>query len=351
MTKLPTDMASISHFHPFHRFFLLLVLACSLAASAKAQTNSFPLYSSGAYSGGTGDNTNVSTPQLKLQSTSGYIRVTHLSASASISAVYNYETGKDAYWGEVADVGNYWFRGRNLLVQGGKVGINVATPQYQLDAAGQVGCNAFILTNKYPGSSTSDLSLTGYFNTSAYDMIAIHNGWDPNGLFIAGYNASNATAAVWTGLATKKVYIGTPAFNNMNYMCVNLMTGGVGIGTINTNDPNNRLFVETGIRTRKITIDQATWPDYVFSPDYRLLPLDSLRSYIVSNKHLPEMPSADSVTKNGVELGDGESRLLKKVEELTLYIIEQQKEIEEIKAENTEMATQIEILRKSKNCK
>ena len=53
------------------------------------------------------------------------------------------------------------------------------------------------------------------------------------------------------------------------------------------------------------------------------------------------MPSADSVAKNGVELGDGESRLLKKVEELTLYIIQQQKEMEEIKTENKKMAAQI----------
>ena len=60
------------------------------------------------------------------------------------------------------------------------------------------------------------------------------------------------------------------------------------------------------------------------------------------------MPSADSVAKNGVELGDGESRLLKKVEEMTLYILQQQKEMEEIKTENTKMAAQITELCKGK---
>lgn len=56
--------------------------------------NSFPLYTSGAYSGGSGDHTSVSTPQLKIQSTSGYIRIPHVSAAGGVSVVYNYETGK-----------------------------------------------------------------------------------------------------------------------------------------------------------------------------------------------------------------------------------------------------------------
>jgi len=228
------------------------------------------------------------------------------------------------------------------------VGIGTINPQYPLDVLGQVSSTGYILSNRAPSASTSDLSLTGFFNTNAYDMIAIHRGWDPAGLFIAGYNASNASASGWTALATQHVYIGTPGFSNLNYVYVNLMNGGVGIGTTSTNDPNNRLFAETGIRTRKVTVDQATWPDYVFSPDYRLLPLDSLCRYIVSNKDLPDMPSADSVAKNGVELGDGESRLLKKVEEMTLYILQQQKEMEEIKTENTKMAAQITELCKGK---
>ncbi len=326
-------------FRPYSspHFFLLLVSGLGFATSATSQTNSFPLYSNGTYSGGTGDNTNVTNPQLKLQANSGYVRVSHLSANSGISAVYNFETGKDVYWGETTDIGNYWFRGRNMVVQGGKVGINVTSPQYQVDVAGQVGSNGFILTNKYPGSSAFDLSLTGYFNTNAYDMIAVHNGMDPNGVYIAGYNASNSGASGWS-VATQKVYIGTPYFNNSNYMCVNLMNGAVGIGTTNTNDPNNRLFVETGIRTRKVTVDLATWPDYVFASGYHLLPLDSLKQYIAVNRRLPEMPSADSVAKNGVELGDAQAKLLKKVEELTLYVLQQQKELEEVKAENKRSA-------------
>lgn len=155
--------------------FFLFVILTNLATPAAAQTNSFPLYSSGAYSGGTGDNTNVSTPQFKLQATSGYIRVPYLSAHATISTVYNYETGKDVYWGEASDAGNYWFRGRNVLVQNGKVGINYNTPVWPLDVGGHVSADDFLISNKY-GSGSLDLSLTANFNTSAYDMIAAHIG-------------------------------------------------------------------------------------------------------------------------------------------------------------------------------
>lgn len=344
MSKFARDVYSVSRPHPFLPVFLLLVSALGLSKPTTAQTNNFPLYSSGAYSGGSGDNTNVLTPQLKLQSTSGYIRVPHLSAAAGISTVYNYETGKDVYWGETTDAGNYWFRGRNMYITNGKVGVNYTSPQWPLDVAGHISGDDLIISNKYPGNTSLDLSLTGYFNTSAYDLIAAHTGWDPNAVFIAGYNANNATVSGWTALATQHVYIGTPAFSNTNYVYVNLMNGGVGIGTTNTNDPNNRLFVETGIRTRKVTVDQATWPDYVFSSHYRIMPLDSLAEYIESNHRLPDMPSADSVAKNGVELGDGEARLLKKIEELTVYVLQQQKELEEVKAENGRMKKQMEKL-------
>lgn len=306
------------------------------------------LVGTSVYAGGTGDMTNVTNAQLKLQSTpTGYIRVPHLSADPATSAVYNYETGKDVYWGEATDAGNYWFRGRNLMVPQGKVGINYSTPQWPLDVAGHVGCDDLVISNKYSGSASNlDVSVTGFFTntsntTTAYDMIAVHYAWDPNAVFIAGYNASNASASGWTALATQKVYIGTPGFNNKNYLCVNLMNGGVGIGTSNVNDPNNRLFVEKGIRTRQVTVDQAAWPDYVFKPGYKLMPLDSLSQFVTTNHHLPEMPSADSVAKHGVELGDAQSKLLKKVEELTLYVLQQQKELEEVKAENKRLAAEM----------
>ena len=105
--------------------------------------------------------------------------------------------------------------------------------------------------------------------------------------------------------------------------------GNVGIGTISINDPNYKLFVETGIRTRKVKVDQVSWADYVFEPTYKLPTLKEVEDYIKKNKHLPDVPSAQEVEKNGIDLGDNQTILLKKIEELTLYVIEQNKKLEE----------------------
>jgi len=75
------------------------------------------------------------------------------------------------------------------------------------------------------------------------------------------------------------------------------------------------------------------WPDYVFSPDYYLRPLDELENYITQNQHLPEIPSSEEVEERGIELGDMQAKLLKKIEELTLYAIGQEKKIKKIEAE------------------
>lgn len=106
--------------------------------------------------------------------------------------------------------------------------------------------------------------------------------------------------------------------------------GSVGIGTTDLSDPNFRLFVEEGIRTRKIKVDQSAWPDFVFNEDYSLLPLDDLEFYLKQHSHLPGIPSANDVKQNGIDLGKNQALLLQKLEELTLYLIEQNKEIEKL---------------------
>jgi hypothetical protein len=70
------------------------------------------------------------------------------------------------------------------------------------------------------------------------------------------------------------------------------------------------------------------FPDYVFEDSYKLMPLKELEEYITINKHLPNVQSADSVAKNNLSIGDMQVILLEKIEELTLYTIEQQKQIE-----------------------
>ena len=89
-----------------------------------------------------------------------------------------------------------------------------------------------------------------------------------------------------------------------------------------------KLQVEGSIRTRKVRVDQDTWADYVFENNYQLRSIKELEQYIQQQKHLPDVPSAAEVKKEGLDLGDNQALLLKKIEELTLYVIEQNKKIE-----------------------
>lgn len=116
---------------------------------------------------------------------------------------------------------------------------------------------------------------------------------------------------------------GKASFGNFNFNCSDCV--------------NYRLFVKDGIRTEKVKVDissTAGWADYVFDSDYKLLPLENVKKYIDENKHLPEVPNAKDVVENGVELKEMSVLLLKKVEELTLYIIDQNKRIEELERAN-----------------
>jgi hypothetical protein len=84
---------------------------------------------------------------------------------------------------------------------------------------------------------------------------------------------------------------------------------------------------------RKMVVTLANpFPDYVFETNYKLMPLSDLAAFIAKYKHLPNLPSAQEVADNNnqVELGEMQALLLEKVEELTLYILQQQQQIEEL---------------------
>jgi hypothetical protein len=94
---------------------------------------------SGSYSGGSGDMTNVTNPQLKIGSagTSDYWRIPHFSQSSTVSGVYNYQTGKNVYWGEDSDTGTYYFRGRDLDAE------NITTRNITATGVGSIPHNLY----------------------------------------------------------------------------------------------------------------------------------------------------------------------------------------------------------------
>lgn len=111
-----------------------------------------------------------------------------------------------------------------------------------------------------------------------------------------------------------------------------LIQGNVGIGT--TTFGAHMLAVEGSIGARRIKVSAvgSGWPDFVFEQDYKLPSLQEVEKFVKTNKHLPDVPSATDVQNDGLDLGEMNKLLLKKVEELTLYMIEMQKEIDQLKA-------------------
>ncbi len=112
-------------------------------------------------------------------------------------------------------------------------------------------------------------------------------------------------------------------------------TGEVGIGTISTG--SHKLAVDGSIGAREIKVEATGWSDFVFEKGYELKSLEEVEYHIAENGHLPEVPSEKEVTENGINLGEMDAKLLQKIEELTLYLIEQNKEIKALKAKNEEL--------------
>lgn len=82
-----------------------------------------------------------------------------------------------------------------------------------------------------------------------------------------------------------------------------------------------------------MVVTETGWSDFVFDDDYNLPSLNEVENFINENNHLPDIPSAEDVEENGVSVGEMQAKLLQKIEELMLYVIEQQKEIEMLKSQ------------------
>lgn len=135
----------------------------------------------------------------------------------------------------------------------------------------------------------------------------------------------------------------TNSYQSLSYTTRLLVSinGNVGIGVIN---PDSKLTVNGTIHASEVKVDLNMPADYVFKSDYKLMPLNEVEEYLKTYSHLPEIPSALEIKQNGLSLGEMQNKLLQKVEELTLYTIEQNKKLQEQEKKNAELAKKIEEL-------
>lgn len=172
--------------------------------------------------------------------------------------------------------------------------------------------------------------------------------------YLAGRNATGSAnvfigyGAGFSETGNNKLYIATSATPtpliygdfNAEYVTIGdvtpeLRTQGV---SNNTTTEGYRLLVKGGILTEKVKVALAQvgtdWADYVFEDSYKLMPLAEVESFTKANKHLPNVPSAEEMINSGLDVAQSSKMFMEKIEELTLYIIELNKEIQELKSKN-----------------
>lgn len=115
----------------------------------------------------------------------------------------------------------------------------------------------------------------------------------------------------------------------------------VGIGTAT---PQERLSVNGKIRAHEVKVETNNWPDYVFNADYKALSLSELKAFIDQNGHLPGVPDAKSVARDGIALGEMNKILLEKIEELTLHLIEKDKQLNNERSLNLKQQERLDAI-------
>lgn len=195
----------------------------------------------------------------------------------------------------------------------GNVGVGTKVPTMKLDVNTSANADGIKVG---AGVTTVESSSNIYFYPSSNYDNARH--W-----LISSYFNQVGDFVIRSGNShgADPYYAGTTRFLITN-------AGNVGIGT--TTPGSYKLAVEGTIGARRVNVTQTNWADYVFETDYKLPTLAEVERFIKQHKHLPDIPTAREIEANGLDLGDSQAALLKKIEELTLYLIEQDKERKEV---------------------
>lgn len=212
---------------------------------------------------------------------------------------------------------------RETAIAGDKISYNTALGSRTM-AYLRNGQNNIAIGYNAMKPMTSGNSNIAIGNNSGYSL---NSG---NGNILIGDNVNAKTVT-----SNNELNIGNWIVGNNGTIGIGQFTNQLPIDGIVSDGEKYKLFVKDGIRTEKVKVDIAVsngWADYVFEKDYKLMPLKELDQFINKNGHLPEVPTTKEAIENGIELKAMNILLLKKVEELTLHAIEQQKRIENLES-------------------
>lgn len=188
-----------------------------------------------------------------------------------------------------------------------------------------------LFTNWLNTGLTADAyNLLGNFNEHAGFGIANGNNIVSPIIWMYDYQGRNAF------LIKKMPFTGNMT-NGSDLFAVRA-NGNVGIGTIT---PQNKLSVNGTIWARKVKVSLTDAADWVFEEDYQLRSLEEVEDHITKYRHLPDMPSAEEFRTNDLDVAEMDNKLLQKIEELTLYLIEQNKQNKQLTEEVNELKKKV----------
>jgi hypothetical protein len=193
---------------------------------------------------------------------------------------------------------------RMIITHDGNVGIGTTSPAMPLHVMGNVAREVARFQGSVDVSNNRNF-VSIYTTNPGY-------WWELSNQDSAGNGTTN-------GLSFRERSAGGNSLERVYFA----QGGNVGIGTTT---PSHKLAVKGTIRANEVIVDTG-WADYVFDSNYRLAPLSEVEAHIKTEKHLPGIPSAAEIAEHGVSMGDMQSKLLSKIEELTLHMIQQEKEI------------------------
>lgn len=237
--------------------------------------------------------------------------------------------------------GDVYLAGENVIMQHntGNVGIGVF-PEYKLDVNGRLFLRTVETVSGWSRSylnwAAHSLVMGSSAGTYAYNSVDFEPGGCSQAPLYSQLRMYTAQNTTQKDLKIQFNTMSTSFINNDGYLGIGTTSPRVKLdvnGTISAKEAR----IEGSVIATKLMARSNVWADYVFDENYKLKSLNELDTYIKENKHLPEVPSTNEVIENGIDIAQMNVILLKKVEELTLHLIEQNKKINSLESKINEL--------------